>query len=146
MRRIFVQPKFSVGKARLWSFIADVQDYPKTIPFCQRVEIKDELKVGGYWADWSTILWVPLKINHDIIEVQEPNRLRYKIKTFFGSELGQNFVLEGNEEESQVQAEFTIDLKPRLLDFFLGKLVEKRNLEMIEGTIKNVRRLTSENT
>ena len=146
MRRIFVQPKFSVGKDRLWSFIADVQDYPKTIPFCQRVEIKDELKVGGYWADWSTILWVPLKINHDIIEVQEPNRLRYKIKTFFGSELGQNFVLEGNEEESQVQAEFTIDLKPRLLDFFLGKLVEKRNLEMIEGTIKNVRRLTSENT
>ena len=146
MRRIFVQPKFSVGKARLWSFIASVRDYPKIIPFCQRVEIEDGLQVGGQWIDWSTILLVPLKINHDIVEVQEPNRLRYKIKTFFGSELEQNLVVEGNEEESQAQVEFTIDLRPKLLDFFLGKLVEKRNREMMDGTIKNVRRLTSENT
>ena len=89
---------------------------------------------------------VPLKINHDIVEVQEPNRLRYKIKTFFGSELEQNLVVEGNEEESQAQVEFTIDLRPKLLDFFLGKLVEKRNREMMDGTIKNVRRLINENT
>ena len=146
MHRIFVQPKFSVGKDRLWSFMAGIKDYPKIIPFCQRVEIKHELKAGGQWSDWSTILWVPLKINHDIVEVQAPNRLRYKIKTFFGTELEQKLVLEGSEKESQAQVEFTIDLRPKLLDFFLGKLVEKRNREMMDGTIKNVRRLINENT
>ncbi|OGY32668.1 MAG: hypothetical protein A3A57_02715 [Candidatus Woykebacteria bacterium RIFCSPLOWO2_01_FULL_41_12] len=146
MRRILVQPKFNVGKGRLWDFFVNIKNYPKIIPFCQRVEIKDGLKVGGQWVDWSTILWIPLKMNHDIVQVQEPSCLRYKIRTFFGSELGQNLILEGNDSKSSVQAEITIDLKPRLLDIFLGKLVEKRNREMIEGTIKNVRRLTDEHT
>lgn len=144
MRRLLFEPVFDVPLQSLWEKFADVNSYSKYIKNCHKSVLVGPFKAGSIWYDWSTVIYLPLKINHQIIKVIPKEEIIYKINLPFG-EIWQkvDFVPQG--VKTKVRLEIEMNFRPKLIDKTLGSLIYLRNQQMLSETIKNYYQSFNEN-
>lgn len=145
MKRLVFKPVFSASTERLWQMFSDVKNYPKYIKYCHKAGLIGQFQVGSTWYDWSTVVFVPLKVNHRIVKVSPNRELLFNIDLPFFVSLDQRFILESKGVGTEVNIEITIDFKNKLMEILLGSLIAYRNRKMIEGTISNVQEILKQN-
>lgn len=142
MRTLIYDPIFTVSKVSLWEIFTQVENYPKYIKYCQKAELIGDFKVGSIWSDWSTVVWLPLKINHEIIKIEPEKELFFQIKLPLGGKIEQRFLFYDQDRKTKLDIEITIDIPNKVLDFLFGRALEYRNRQMIEATIDNFKRIS----
>lgn len=145
MRQIMFEPIFTAPVDRLWEMFSEVSNYPRYIKYCQKAELVGEFKVGSTWSDWSTVVWIPLKIIHKIEKVKPQKEIVYRIDLPFGGNIRQHFDLQDLGKGTKVVVRIEIGFENQLMDLLVGGLVEQRNRKMIAATIGNIQRSLNAN-
>ncbi len=138
MRTIEFETIVPVAIDEVWAMFKKVEEYPQIIEYCHKAKLVGGFKEGSNWYDWSTVLIVPLKVNHQIEKILPNAEIIYSIPLPFGVFLKQESKLEGkSSRETNVKMVVTIAFESKLLDSILGNFVEYRNKRMISKTIEN---------
>lgn len=119
----------------IWPIISDINSYHKYIKYCHKSKLIGKFQEGSIWYDWSTVVFLPLKINHKIIKIIPNEKIIYLIKTPLG-EIWQTMLIEEGKK-TKLKLEVNIDFPNRLIDKAFGHLVYMRNRKMLEATMKN---------
>lgn len=138
MRRLLFETIVPTKVEQVWSLFEAVNDYPKYIQYCHRAELVGGFEVGSVWYDWSSVVYLPMKITHRIKHLEREKLIIYSIPLFGGGEIEQKFTFEDQESKTKVVVEILIDFENKLIDSLLGGLVESRNRRMIDQTINNI--------
>lgn len=135
MRKLIFELTINASVEKLWPLLAEIENYPRYIKYCRKAFLIGDFREGSTWYDWSTVVYLPLKIKHEIIRIQPNKEIIYKIGLPVG-EIWQKLSLEVGEQ-TKVWFEITIDFPNPVIDKTLGALVYYRNRKMIEATIAN---------
>ena len=138
MRNLKIETKINKPIDFVWSVLADVENYPKYVKHIYRAKAHGPLVEGSTWSDWTTILFLPLKITHTTSELVEPRRLHFTFPTPFEGQVNQLFTLRQEGRATNVRFEISIDLGNKLVDFLLGSILEQRWRSMISAAVANL--------
>ncbi len=142
MRTASVEADLNLSKDKLWELFTNISNYPKYIKFVQKTELKgNELVPGAIWYDWTTILFVPMKIKHIVVLVKSQSEIGFDVPMVFGSLMQQRFSFFGDSNKTMVKGKISFDFKNGLLDKILGPILQKRLQEMLEGSLENFRKV-----
>lgn len=125
----------SASTKNIWSILSDVDNYHRYIKYCRSSKLKGEFKEGSSWYDWSTVVFLPLKINHKIIKITPGEKIIYQIKMPIGNIWQTILISKG--KKTKVKLEVVIDFPNRFIEKTLGALVYMRNREMLASTMNN---------
>lgn len=137
MRKLTFELVTPSSAKRIWPIMSDINNYHKYIKYCHHSKLVGSFKEGSTWYDWSTVAFLPLKINHEIIKIIPNKKIVYLIKSPFG-EIWQTISIK-ERRETRVKLEIVIDSPNRLVENTIGLLVYKRNKQMLEETIKIIK-------
>jgi ribosome-associated toxin RatA of RatAB toxin-antitoxin module len=143
MRTLNFEFETSAKTDQIWSLLTDVNNYHRYIKNCIKSTLVGDFKEGSSWYDWSTVVYLPLKVNHKIIKIVPKKEIIYQIPLPLGSIWQKLTISEG--EKTKVQLEVNIDFPNRLIDQTLGALVAYRNQDMLSATINNFKDHFNEN-
>lgn len=133
MRRVIkLHREIATNAQAVWARMSDLDEYPRHFKYVKRVQ-KQELRVGETWLDWTNILFVTIKVAHQVKSLEAPRLVTFVARTPFGGSLTETFAVDELGQTLRVNALIEIDL--RLLDFFIGRFLEKRLAEMISGAL-----------
>ncbi len=138
MRKLLFEPTFDHPSEKIWELFLDVGNYPAYIKYCYKAELIGPFASGSSWYDWSTVVYFPLKVTHQIVKVEAKREIVYKIVLPTKGELWQKFTIEENEGKTKVKVEISVEFGNKLIDSLLGPMVHARNKIMIEATIENM--------
>ncbi len=137
MRKLTFEPIFNTSLEKVWQLFTEIHNYPRYIEFCQTAELVGPFAPGSHWKDHSTVVYLPMDIVHEIVTVEPAKKLEYRINLPGGGELWQRFHFSEVAGQTQLKVEIDINFTNKLMDFFLGPLVQRRNQTMINQTINN---------
>lgn len=138
MRKLSFEPEFDFPVEKIWDLFTDVSNYPAYIKYCYKAELIGSFAAGSSWYDWSTVVYFPMKVTHQIVKVEPKKEIVYKIALPTNGELWQKFTIEENEGKTKVKVEISVEFGNKLIDSLIGPLVHARNKTMIEATIDNM--------
>lgn len=124
-----------------WQQVADINSYPNFIKFMKEARLLGPVKVGTNWYDVTTILGLPIKINHKIIKIVQNKEISYEATLPLGGKMWQKISLIKNGTDEILEAEIKFKFKQILLDYSLGFILEKRLNQMVQETFKNLKNL-----
>lgn len=136
MKRLVFEPVFDSPIEVIWDKFSDVNNYSKYIKYCHKSVLVGPFKSGSHWYDWSTVVYLPLKIDHQIIKVVHQEEIVYKINLPFG-EIWQRVNFTSLGSKTKLKLEIDINFRYNLLNQTIGRLVYYRNQKMMKETIKN---------
>ncbi len=119
----------------VWSIISDVDNYHQYIKYCMSSKLQGKFEEGSSWYDWSTVAFLPLKINHKIIKIVPNQKVLYKIEMPFGN-IWQTLQISKTKPTS-VSLAVTIDIPNQFLEKTLGTIIYIRNKKMLASTMNN---------
>lgn len=140
MRKLELSTLLNQPREEIWKIFSDVGNYPRYIKHCYTARLLGPFKEGSTWYDWSTVVYLPLKVTHKIIKVDPQRELIYKIDLIDGGEIWQYVTLEEVNGKTKVNLMITIDFKNKLVDNLIGPIVYSRNKNMLQATIDNFSR------
>ena len=135
MRNLTFSIKTDAPVNKIWIIISDINSYHKYIKYCHKSKLVGDFKEGSSWYDWSTVVFLPLKINHLIIKIIPGKQIGYLIKTPFG-EIRQKITIKKGKK-TLLRLDVTINFPNWLIDKTLGNFVYLRNYQMLKTTMKN---------
>lgn len=121
----------------MWDRIVTVKDYPKWVKFCKSVTVAKVEKGGGY-RDVTTLLWIPIVINHVITKLTPKKDIWYFLTLPGGGKMWCKFSFSLEDSISQVYAEIEFDLGSRIANFAFGHILEKRWEDMIRSSFPEI--------
>lgn len=142
MREITVRESFSLSIEEMWGLFTDIPNYPKYVAFVKSVKIVHGIKHKGMWYDISTILWIPWRYDHHITAFEPYKKIEYTVSPMTGGKIIQSFEFTHKEGKTHVSGYVRMDLRWSILDKLVGSIVEHRMRKMVEGTIKNIHRIS----
>ncbi len=125
-----------VGKSKtfpveaMWKRIFAIEDYPRTMKFVKSVAIP-HVKVGTKYTDVTTLLWIPITVNHIITEVKEKEKLCFFLPLPLGAKMWHTFLFSRKGKEAIIRAEISFDLGNWLFNNTVGYILEKRWEELL---------------
>ncbi len=137
MRKVIVKSQLSLSQEEIWKLITDIKNYPTYIKYCLKAKGPEPIKKGDWWWDWTTIMVLPLKINHQVVELNPNNYLKFLVPLFFVGNLTQEVTLTETTKGTQVVIEVSINLKNKIADLLLGDFLYKRTQTMINSIYAN---------
>lgn len=123
---------------KIWQLLADINNYHKYIKYCYKSRLIGDFQEGSSWYDFSTVAFIPLRINHKIIKIIPNKKIVYLIKTPI-VEIWQTILIEEGKK-TRVKLEVIIDSPNRLIDKTLGTFLYVRNRQMLEKTVQNYKK------
>lgn len=142
MRKLSFELTTSAPLEKIWSVISDINNYHKYIKYCYYSHLVGDFKEGSTWYDFSTVAFIPLRINHKIIKIIPYKKIVYLIKTPI-VEIWQTILIE-ESKNTRLKLEVTIDFPNRLIGKILGTFLYVRNRQMLEKTMQNYKKSFSE--
>ncbi len=142
MRRLEFESIVDFQLERTWKLFTEVENYPDYIKFCNRAIPEGSFEEGNYWYDWTTILYLPLKIRHKIVKISLQKELLYLIEVPFII-IEQKITFEDLRPQTRVKIELTFNFGNKLLEKVFGPLLFRRNTEMIEDLMNSYKRVKS---
>lgn len=110
-----------------WERIVEADAYPRRLKYIKAVH-DFNISTGGHYTDVTTVLWVPLKIAHTVIEVVEGKEMRTVMSLPLGGTMWHTFQV-SQDQKSQAtvisaRAEFT--LGDPLRNYTVGSILARR--------------------
>lgn len=143
-RSVVLSADLKVQAGTLWKFVANVKTYPKFVKFMQSAEVDGAFRPGSSWTDWSTVMFIPLKIKHEILKVEKEKTVVNLIKMPLGGQIIQTVTIEPKAKFVRVKLGAEIKLASSVLDSLIGPILEVRTRTMYEGTLENVQAIVKE--
>ncbi len=140
MRKLDFEQIIDYPLEKTWYLFTDVKNYPRFLKYCSKAVVEGEFKEGGYWYDWSTVVYLPLKVRHKIIKISSREELVYLIKNPFVT-IEQTIKLSDLQKQTKVNIGYKINFRNILLEKLLGSLISRRNSEMIEYLMNNYKKV-----
>lgn len=142
MRTAKVEAELNLSEEELWQLFIDISNYPKYIKFVQKTELKSEKLIpGAIWYDWTTILFVPMKIKHIVVSVKPRSEIGFDVTLIFGGIMQQRFSFSGDSNRTLIKGQISFDLKNNFMSKILGGFLQKRLQEMLEGSLENFKKI-----
>lgn len=138
MRNLTFEVDTTASVEQIWSLLTGVNNYHLYIKNCSKSVLVGDFKEGSSWYDWSTVVYLPLKINHKIIKVVPKKEIHYQVELPIGVIWQKLVIIEG--KKNKVQLEINIDFPNSIVDKTLGTLVHYRNRMMLAETISNLKK------
>ncbi|HUD11052.1 MAG TPA: hypothetical protein VMS08_01465 [Candidatus Saccharimonadia bacterium] len=126
----FSSKQFSLDN--LWHRVSDVETYPGRIKYCLRSYDVD-FRAGGSYTDVTTLLWFPLTINHRIDVANYPAEIQYYLALPFGGSSRQTYRFERKDGVSVVLVEVEFDLGNPFFTRFVGNVLSRRLVAMLQS-------------
>ncbi len=131
MRKIVVRSTSkTLTHKDLWNRITTLEEYPDWCKYCIKM-MPTKLEVGAIYHDITTLLWIPLKIKHQIIKI-EPHKEFHLFLPLPGRGkmwVENKFAQEGNIGVLETEVRF--DLGNRFFNATVGHVLEKRWMNLI---------------
>ena len=140
MRKVVFEATIDQPLDAVWSVITKVEDYPSYIRYVYKVEWSESLKVGSEWFDWSTIIFVPLRLKHVVVKMKPNKELVFFMPLPFGGKMNQLFTISQSGSGTKMRAEINFDLKHPILNQVVGPILTRRLLIMMNSTLDNFKR------
>jgi hypothetical protein len=137
MRTFKLQTALPKTKKNPWEIIENINSYPNLVKFMEKAWLRGPFQVGSHWYDITSILWIPIIIDHKIVSIEKGKEVRFEIDLPFKGKMLQRLSL---VEGKSLELEISFSL-PKWLDQAIGPLLERRVKEMIVGTIENVKQM-----
>ncbi len=116
----------------MWHRVADITTYPQRIKYCHKVWDVD-LREGGGYTDLTTIMWVPLTINHHIVEERYHTRIKYSLAHWGGWTSTQTYTFTTDQDITTLEANISFDFGNQVLNNTFGPILKKRIVRMLES-------------
>jgi len=142
MRRIQLAAELNLPVSAVWELFADIENYPRYVKFMRSVELKGKPGLGTIWYDWTTILFLPMKIRHQVVKFEKEEEIAFEVSSPLGGMMWQVFRMAGDQKKAKVEGEISFDLGNFLLDFFLGFFLKLRLNDMLRSTLSKIRKET----
>ena len=140
MRKALFEATINQPVDTVWSVITKVEDYPSYVRYVHKVEQPKSLKVGSEWFDWSTIIFVPLRLKHTVVKM-EPNKvLGFFVPLPFGGKMNQLFTITQYGRGTKLYAEINFDLKYPIFNQVIGPILTRRLVLMMNLSLGNFKR------
>lgn len=136
-RKVVHARDVEVDPKALWSLITNVEDYPRYIKYVHASEMNGQFDVGNKWSDITTVMFYPLNVKHEIIDIKEGKEFTFLIRLPFKGKIVQKGIIEDKGDYVSFQLEATIDLGHPLIDLLLGPILEKRTSQMLRAILEN---------
>lgn len=140
MKKLDFEQIIDYPLAKTWFLFTDVDNFPHFLKYCYKARIEGEFKVGGYWYDWTTLVYLPLKVRHQITKIALEKELVYLIKNPLMS-IEQTIKLSDLEKQTKVDIGYKINFRNRLVEIVLGPLICRRNSEEIRYLMNNYKKV-----
>ncbi len=114
------------SRSDTWKLVTDVENYPKYIKFLSRVHLDEPFKLGSHWSDWTTILYLPLHINHINTKLEPEKIFEYNFKVGLRGSITQRFEIIKGDNPTEVKFTLVLDFPNRLAAFFVLPILERR--------------------
>ena len=144
MRKAVFEATIDRSVDAVWSVITEVRDYPSYIRYVYKVEWPESFKVGSEWFDWSTIIFVPLRLKHIVVKMEPNKALVFFMPLPFGGEMNQLVTIKQYGSGTKIRAEINFDLKYPILNQIVGPILTRRLLIMMNSTLDNFKRKQNE--
>lgn len=136
MKKLIFEPVFDSSVEQTWAFFSEIEHYPKYIKYSHSTYLDGDFKEDSIWYEWTTVMYLPMKIKHRIKKVTLLEEIIYHVE-FPAGEIWQKLNFEDLSGKTKVKAEITIKFHHFLLEKIIGPLVYKRNISMVEASINN---------
>ncbi|MDP2720992.1 MAG: SRPBCC family protein [bacterium] len=140
MRKAVFETTIDQPVDAVWSVITRVEDYPSYIRHVYKVEWSESLEVGSEWFDWSTIIFVPLRLKHVVVKMEPNKELVFFMPLPFGGKMNQLFTISQNGSGTKIRVEINFDLKQPILNQIVGPILTRRLFIMMISTLDNFKR------
>lgn len=136
-RKVVHSTRVNLNPQELWSMLTNIEQYPKYIKYMQSSRLHGKFDVGNHWTDISTVMFYPMNVKHEIINIKEGREVAFLIKLPLGGKIVQKGVIEDRGKYISLKLEATIDLGHPLVDLLVGSILQKRTKKMFKGSLKN---------
>lgn len=137
-----VKAEFNLEPAQLWNLVENISNYPKYIKYVKYAWPSGPFEKGSAWIDFSTIIFFPVPVKHEILEVICGEKAVYLIRMPFKGSIIQEIYLKGNKNGVEFKIKANINMVNKFADFLLGRLIEKRTYEMFNKSVANFQKLS----
>lgn len=131
MRRVEVSATTIISKQKLWSYITDLNRYPRHVKFVKKVNYDRPLSLGSTFSDITTIALVPIKITHTVDIFQKEKILGFYVNMPLTGFMKQRVKIMETKEGNQLKLSIEFDFQNKLFDIIFGRFLEKRVREML---------------
>jgi hypothetical protein len=131
MRKIKMQARSTtLSQKDLWAIMTKIEDYPKWCKFCKSMVIT-EFEEGAVFYDVTTLLWIPIKIEHVITKIKPYEELHFFLTLPRGGKMWHKFSFKQEGNIGYMTIEVTFDLGNKFKNATAGHVLEKRWLQLI---------------
>lgn len=121
-----------------WNLITDIEKYPQRVKYVKKVKVYGR-GVGAFWEDITSILWIPIKIQHTITAYKKNKEYSFTIPLSFGGRMTQKYMLlKENPKKIIVKGLITYDLGSKILNDTIGTILKPRLKKMLISSLQGV--------
>lgn len=136
MKKLTFEPSFDAPVEKVWTYFSDIENYSKYLKYTKKVYSFGGFKEGALWDEWTTILFVPLYVRHQIKKIVPNEEIVYHVD-LPGAKIWQKVSFKDLKEKTRLEIDITISFKNIFVEQILGEIVYKRNQNMVESSISN---------
>jgi ribosome-associated toxin RatA of RatAB toxin-antitoxin module len=128
---------------QIWDRISQVENYPQYVKFCRSVTAEMG-ESGPRYTDVTTLLWVPLSIEHEVVLSKPGEELHYYLPLPLGGKMWHVYRIKQQGDEAELQADIRFDLGNPIFNHTVGRVLKRRLEQMYMGVfpeMTNIRRL-----
>lgn len=140
MKNLEIESVLDLSTEKTWKLLTEVENYPYYIKFCNKAVLEGPFEEGSYWYDWTSVVYLPLKIQHKIEKVLLLQEIKYLITTPL-LKISQNITCTEKQSKTMIRIEFKYDFANKLFEKIFGSLIYRRNKEMLVNLMDNYKKV-----
>lgn len=127
-----------LSKEAMFDKIFHIERYPQWVKYCKKIYV-NEIKEGATFEDITTILWIPMKINHTILSIKKNKEIIFFMNLPGGGKMWHIFTFDQKGEYTYMRSEVTFDLGNQLYNNTVGYILEKRWENLMKNAFPEVK-------
>lgn len=140
MKNLEIESVLDLSMEKTWKLLTEVENYPYYIKFCNKAVLEGPFEEGSYWYDWTSVVYLPLKIRHKIEKVLPRQEIKYLITNPLLT-IRQNVTCTEEQSKTKIRIEFKYDFANKLFEKIFGSLIYRRNKEMLVNLMGNYQKV-----
>lgn len=132
--------KLDISVNQAWQLFNDAGNYPRYVKFLKKVTFTSPIEVGSHWQDTTTILFLPLKFNHEMLVIRPKEEFSFKVLIPQGK-LIQSYFLKPNGAGTNVLVTISFGFSNLIIEKLIGPVLKSRLETMLTETAKNLERV-----
>ena len=138
MIKVSIEKKLNLSTEATWSLLTNIEEYPRYVRYVRSVEISGPLKEGKEWFDWTSIVWIPMRVKHKTTKMIKNRKLAYEVPLPLGGKMFQSIDLSADNASTLVRGKIDFDLGNPVFNFFIGPILKLRLQSMMTSTLDKV--------